>query len=132
MSNSAIPRIVARQAPLSRGFSRQEYWSRLPFPSPEDLLDPGIESGSPALQADSLPFELQGRHIAAVFPVVMYISESWTIKKVEHRRIDAFELWCWLRLLRVQWTTRRSIQSVLKEINPEYSLEGLNLKLRLQ
>ena len=98
MSNSAIPQIVARQAPLSRGFSRQEYWSRLPFPSSEDLPDPGIESRSPALQADSLPCELQGRHIAAVFPVVMYISESWTIKKVEHRRIDAFELWCWLRL----------------------------------
>ena len=62
----------------------------------------------------------------------MYGCESWTIKKAEHQRIDAFELWCWRRLLRVPWTTRRSNQSILKEINPEYSLEGLMLKLRLQ
>ena len=62
---------------------------------------------------------------AMVFPVVMYGCESWTIKKVECQRIDAFELWCWLRLLRVPWTTRRSNQSILKEINPEYSLKGL-------
>ena len=67
-----------------------------------------------------------------VFPVVMYECESWTIKKAEHQRIDAFELWCWRRLLRVPWTARRSNQSVLKEINPEYSLEGLILKLKLQ
>ena len=67
-----------------------------------------------------------------VFPVVMYGRESWTIKKAEHRRIDAFELWCWRRLLRVPWTARRSNQSILKEISPEYSLEGLMLKLRLQ
>ena len=67
-----------------------------------------------------------------VFPVVMYGCESWTIKKVEHRRIDVFELWCWIRLLRVPWTARRSNQSILKEINPEYSLEGLMLKLKLQ
>ena len=67
-----------------------------------------------------------------VFPVVMYECESWTIKKAEHQRIDAFELWCWRRLLRVPWTARRSNQSVLKEINPEYSLEGLMLKLKLQ
>ena len=66
------------------------------------------------------------------FPVVMYGCESWTIKKAEHRRIDAFELWCWRRLLRVFWTTRRSNLSILKEINPEYSLEGLMLKLKLQ
>ena len=69
---------------------------------------------------------------AMVFPVVMYRCESWTIKKVEHRRIDAFELWWWRRLLRVPWTARRSNQSILKEINPEYSLEGLMLKLKLQ
>ena len=69
---------------------------------------------------------------AIVFPVVMYGCESWTIKKAEHRRIDAFELWCWRRLLRVPWTARRSNQSILKEINPEYSLEGLMLKLKLQ
>ena len=69
---------------------------------------------------------------AMVFPVVMYGCESWTIKKAESWRIDAFELWCWRRLLRVPWTTRRSNQSILKEINPEYLLEGLMLKLNLQ
>ena len=69
---------------------------------------------------------------AMVFPVVMYGCESWTIKKDEHQRIDAFELWCWRRLLRVPWTARRSDQSILKEISPEYSLEGLMLKLKLQ
>ena len=69
---------------------------------------------------------------AMVFPVVMYGCESWTIKKAESWRIDAFELWCWRRLLRVPWTARRSNQSILKEINPECSLEGLMLKLKLQ
>ena len=69
---------------------------------------------------------------AMVFPVVMYECESWTKRKAEHRRIDAFELWCWRRLLRVLWTARRSNQSILKEISPEYSLEGLMLKLKLQ
>ena len=68
---------------------------------------------------------------AMVFPVVMYGCESWTIKKAEHQRMDAFELWCWRRLLRVSWTARRSNQSILKEIIPEYSLEGLMLKLKL-
>ena len=67
-----------------------------------------------------------------VFPVVRYGCESWTINKAEHRRIDAFELWCWRRPLRVPWTARRSNQSILKEINPDYSLEGLMLKLKLQ
>ena len=67
-----------------------------------------------------------------VFPVVMYGCESWTIKKAEHRRIDAFELWCWRRLLRVLWSARRSNQSILKETSPEYSLEGPMLKLKLQ
>ena len=67
-----------------------------------------------------------------VFPVVMYGCESWTIKKAEHQRIDAFELWCWRRLLRVPWNARRSNQSIIKEISPEYSLEGLMLKLKLQ
>ena len=67
-----------------------------------------------------------------VFPVVMYGCESWTVKKAEHQRIDAFELWCWRRLLRVPWTARRSSQFILKEISPEYSLEGLMLKLKLQ
>ena len=69
---------------------------------------------------------------AMVFPVVMYGCESWTIKKAKHRRIDAFELWCWRKLLRVPWTSRRSNQSILKEISPECSLEGLMLKLKLQ
>ena len=69
---------------------------------------------------------------AMVFPVVMYGCDSWTIKKAEHQRIDVFELWCWRRLLRVPWTVRRSNQSILKEISPEYSLEGLMLKLKLQ
>ena len=69
-------------------------------------------------------------HLA--FPVVMYGCESWTIKKAEHQRIDAFELWCWRRLLRVPWTARRSNQSILKDISPECSLEGLMLKLKLQ
>ena len=67
-----------------------------------------------------------------VFSVVMYRCKSWTVKKAEHRRIDAFELWCWRRLLRVPWTARRSSQSILKEISPECSLEGLMLKLKLQ
>ena len=69
---------------------------------------------------------------ATVFPVVMYRCDSWSIKNAEHRRTDAFELWCWRRLLRVPWTSRRSNQSILKEINPEYSLERLTLKLNLQ
>ena len=69
---------------------------------------------------------------AMVSPVVMYGCESWTIKKPEHQRINAFQLWCWRRLLRVPWTARRSNQSILKEISPEYSLEGLMLKLKLQ
>ena len=69
---------------------------------------------------------------AVVFPIVMYGGESWTIKKAEHQRIDAFKLWCWRRLLRIPWTSRRSNQSILKEISPEYSLEGPMLKLKLQ
>ena len=69
---------------------------------------------------------------AMVFPVIMYGCESWTIKKAERQRIDAFELWCWRRLLTIPWTAKRSNQSILKKINPEYSLEGLMLKLKLQ
>ena len=69
---------------------------------------------------------------AMVFPAVMYGCESWTIKKAEHRKMGAFELWCWRRLLRIPWTARRSNESILKEISPEYSLEGLMLKLKLQ
>ena len=78
-------------------------------------------------------FADKGRLVKAmVFPVVVYECESWTVKKAERRRIDAFELWCWRRLLRVPWTARRSNQSILKEISSEYSLEGLMLKLKLQ
>ena len=78
-------------------------------------------------------FANKGRLVKAMaFPVVMYGCESWTIKKAECRRTDAFELWCWRGLLRVPWTARRSNQSILKEISPEYSLEGLMLKLKLQ
>ena len=69
---------------------------------------------------------------AIIFPIVMYGCESWTIKKAEHQRIDAFELWCWRRFFRVPWTAKRSNQSILKEISPEYALEGLMLKLKLQ
>ena len=69
---------------------------------------------------------------AMIFPVGTYRYESWTMKKAEHQRVDAFELWCWRRLLRVPWTARRSNQLILKEISPEYSLEGLMLKLKLQ
>ena len=69
---------------------------------------------------------------ALVFPIVMYGCQSWTIKKAENQRIDAFELWCWRRLLKVPWTARKCNQSILKEISPEYSLEGLMLKLKLQ
>ena len=100
------------------------------------LLIPGRKA---MINLDSI---LKSRHItlptkvclvkAMVFPVVMYGCESWSIKKSEHQRIDAFELWCWRRLLRVSWTARRSNQSILKEISPEYSLKGLMLKLKLQ
>ena len=194
----ATPWTVAYQVPPSMGFSRQEYWSGLPFLSPGDLPNPGIEPGSPALlniqktkimasgpitsrQTDGETMEtvsdfifwgskitadgdcrheikrclLLGRKVmtnidsilkskditlptkvclvkAMVLPVVMYGCESWTVKKAEHRRIDAFELWCWRRLLRVPWTARRSNQSILKEISPGCSLEGLMLKLKLQ
>ena len=101
------------------------------------LLKPGLENFKTRL--DSI---LKSRDItlstkfrlvkAMVFPVVMYGYESWTKKKVEHRRIDAFELWCWRRFLRIPWSARRSNQSILKEINPGISLEGMMLKLKLQ
>ena len=102
------------------GFSRQEYWSGVP------LLDSISKS-----RDITLPTKV---HLVKtmVFTVVMYGSQSWAIKKAEHQRIDAFELWCWRRLLRAPWTARRSNQSILKEISPENSLEGLMLKLKLQ
>ena len=117
---------AAYQAPPSMGFSRQEYWSGVPLPSPRTNLDSMFKS-----RDITLPTKV---HLvkALVFPVVMYGCESWTVKKAEHRRIDAFELCCWRRLLRVPWSARRSNQSILKEINPGCSLEGLILKLNLQ
>ena len=85
------------------------------------------------LKSRDIPLPTKVRLVKAmVFPVVMYGCENWTMKKAEHRRIDAFELWCWRRLLRVPWTARRSNQSIPKEINPGYSLEGMMLKLKLQ
>ena len=101
-----------------------------------------LEWGAIAFSVTNLDSILKSRDItllakvhlvkAMIFPVVMYRYESWTIKKAEHQRIDAFELWCWRRLLRVPWTARRSNQSILKEISPECSLEGLMVKLKLQ
>ena len=132
------------------GFSRQEYWYWLPFPSPEDLPDPGIEPHLPQCKKTLYHLSHQGilnsilknRDItlptkicivkAMVFLVVMYGCESWSIKKTECQRSDAFEFWCWRRVLRVPWTARRSNQSILKEISPEYSLERLILKLKHQ
>ena len=85
------------------------------------------------LKSRDITFLTKARLVKAmVFPVAMYGCESWTIRKAECQRTDAFELWCWIRLLRVPWTARRSSQSILKEINPKYSLEGLMLKLKLQ
>ena len=153
----AILWTVALQAPLPMGFSSQEYWCGLPCSSPGYLSNPGIKSISLCLlhwQAVPLPLAplgkpmtnldsvLKSRDItlrtnvclvkAMVFPIVMYTCETWTIMKAECQWIDAFKLQCWRRLLRVPWTVRRSSQSILKEINPEYSLEGLMLKLKLQ
>ena len=144
------------QAHLSMEFSRQEYWSGLPCPPPgylltqrlnlESLTSPAltvrfISASTPWKALTKLDSILKSRDITLptkvsiakgmAFPVIMYRYESWTIKKAEHWRVDAFELWCWRRLLRVSGTTRKSNQSILKEINPEYSLEGLMLKLKL-
>ena len=106
--------MAAHQAPLSLGFSRQEHWSGLPFPSPN--LQPWNTKNKTKQNKKNKK----------------KTSESWTVKKAEGRRIDAFELWCWRRLLRIPWTARRSNQSILKEINPGISLEGMMLKLKLQ
>ena len=121
----ATPWTAAYQAPLSMGFSRQEYWRGVPLPSPMTNLESILKS-----RDITLPTKV---HLvkAMVFPVVMYGCESWTIKKAERQRIDAFELLGWRRLLRVPWTARRSNQSILKEISPACSLEGLMLKLKL-
>ena len=122
------------------GFSRQEYWSGVPLPSPHFYSLPCTSftvsifllfSTKPFLN-NLAQFSLFILVRAMVFPVVMYGYESWTIKKAEHQRTDAFELWCWRRLLRDPWTAKRSNHSILKEISPEYSLEGLMLKLKLK
>ena len=137
------------------GFFRQECWSGLPFPLPGNVPNSGIEPLSPASLASSgrffitelqltrekHRFELCGFTYTQILlnskyysttPSVVYGCESWTVKKAERRRTDAFELWCWRKLLRVPWTARRSNQSILKEISPGCSLEGLMLKLKLQ
>ena len=112
------PQTIACQAPWFMEFSRQEYWSGLPFHSAGDLLNPGTELGLP--------------HCRQIFFFFFFyhLSHQGSPKKAESRT-DTFKLWCWRRLLRVFWTARTSNQSILKEINPEYSLEGLMLKLKL-
>ena len=107
------------------GIFRQEYWNGVLLPSLMTNLDSILKS-----RDITLPTKVRLVK-AMVFPVVMYGCESWTVKKAERQRIDAFEVWCWRRLLRVPWTARRSNQSILKEISPEYVLKGLMLKLKL-
>ena len=113
------PRTVSYHAPPSMGFSRQEYWSGVPFPSPEDLPNPGkMTNLDSTLKSRDITLPTKVHLVMAmVFPVVMYGCESWTVIKAEGWRIDAFELWCWRRLLRVSRTARRSNQSILKEIS---------------
>ena len=121
----ATPWTVAHQTPPSMGFSRQEYWSGC-----HCFLMTNLDS---ILKSRDVTLSTKVHLVKAmVFPVAIYGCESWTIKKAEHQIIDVFELWCWRSLLRVPWTARRSNQSILKEISPEYSLEGLMLKLKLQ
>ena len=137
--------MAAHQDPPSLGFSRQDYWSGSPSPSLADgdcshenerrllLRRKDVTNLASILKSRDITLPTKVHLVKAlVFPVVLYGCESWTIKKAECRRIDAFELWCWRRLLRVPWTARRSNKSILKEINHEYSLEGLMLKLKLQ
>ena len=111
-------------SPLNWGVNHFTGWTH--FKSAMTNLDGILKSRDVALPVKVCQAK------AMVFPVVMYGCESWTVKKAESRRIDAFELWCWRRLLRVPWTARRSNQSILKEISPEYLLEGLMLKLKFQ
>ena len=129
------------------GSSKQEYWGRLPcYPPgifPTQGSNPGLphcrwifyhlsHQRSPKWYMITLIWEIASAKRGMVFPVVMYGCESWTVKKAECQRIDASEMWCWRRLLRVSWTARRFNQSILKEISPGYFLEGLMLKLKLQ
>ena len=121
----AIPWIAAYQAPPSMEFSRQEYWSVVPLSSPLYSI---LKS-----RDITFPTKVSIVKVTVMYcPIVTYGCESQTIRKAECRRIDAFELWCWRRLLRVLWTARMSNQSILKETNPEYSLEGLMLNLKFQ
>ena len=123
---------MAFQLDLKSGNSRSFFVSSLPPCLPQSVLlivDTNLDS---ILKSRDIILPTKVRLVKAmVFPVVMYGCESWTVEKAEHQRIYAFELWCLRRLLRVPWTTRRAKQSILKEINPEYSLEGLMLKLKL-
>ena len=136
----ATPWTAAYQAPPSMGFARQEYWSGVPLPSLDDIAASAKQSSATTCMERKSRKEgiytyiqLKVRLVkAVVFPVVVYRCESWTLKKAECWRIDAFELWCWRRLLRVPWTARRSNQSILNEISPGCSLERLMLKLKLQ
>ena len=111
-------------------FFQQEFWSGLAFSPPGNLPNPMIKLTYPVSPTSAVKFLTSIK--AMVFPIVMYGCESWTVKKADHRRIDAFELWCWRRLLRVPWTARRFNQSILKEINPRIYLEGMMLKLKRQ
>ena len=108
------------------GFSRQEYWSGVPLPPPMTNLDNILKNRDITFPTKVCILK------AMVFPVDMNGCVSWTIKRAYHQRIDAFEIWCWRRLLRVPWTARCSYQSILKDISHAYSLEGLILKLKLQ
>ena len=118
--------------PLFPHLFPMKWWDQMPSSSFSECWALSQLFHSPLKSRDiTLPTKVR-LFKAMVFPVVMYGCESWTIKKAEHRRIDAFEWWCWRRLLRVPWTARRSNQSILKEISPEYWLEGLMLKLKLQ
>ena len=156
----ATPWTAAYQAPPSIGFSRQEYWSGVLWANLSLLSLPLFSGGSKITADGDCSHEIKGHlllgknvmtnldsilksrditlttkvHLvkAMVFSVVMYGCQSWTVMKAECRRIDAFELWCWRRLLRVPWTARRSNRSIMKEISPGCSLEGMMLKLKLQ
>ena len=125
--------MAAHQAPLSLGFCRQEHWSGLPFPSPVRESESEVTQSCLTL-SDPMDCSLPGSSAHGIFQarVLEWGAIAFSVKKAEHRRIHAFELWCWRILLRVLWAVRRSNQSILKEISPECSLEGMMLKLKLQ
>ena len=113
---------ITADGDCSHGIKRHLLLGRKAMTNPDSILKSRVISSSTKVHLVK----------AMVFPIVVFGCESWTVKKAEHQRINAFELWFWRRLLRVPWTTRRSNQSILKEVSPEYSLEGLMLKLKLQ